>query len=355
MQIKVGYLIIALCSIFSLEAQEYKWKLGFDYFFDNTEYKKSSFTKPQTMQGVWLQPVGGISWDINHTLYGGINLLKMPGTSEVVDKAELVLYYQYETDRVIFRAGSFSSNEALHNYNDFFFSDSVRHFKPLMQGLFWQIGGEMDFFNLWMDWTGYGSPKQRESFFLGSSGKITRGRFFADYQSYLFHYANTLPATSGWGVSEHLQHMASVGVLYDLKNSLKGMLSAGFLIAKERDRKAEICYNPMGFVARANAELWGIGTENTFYKGNQRMGLFPEYGTELYWGNPFLQGATYLQSKWYVKLMESERVSARINCNFHLSEGNLFLQQTLNLSLSIDNFSKNKKKAVRYPWMKLFE
>lgn len=355
MQSKVVGLIIALCSIFSLQSQELRWKLGFDYFFDNREYKESSYTNPQTMQGVWLQPLTGIAWDKKHSLYSGLNLLKMPGTQEVLDKTQLVLYYQYETDRVLFRAGSFSSNETLQNYSDFFFSDSVRLFKPLMQGLFWQIGGEQNFFNLWMDWTGYGAPEQRESFFLGSSGKVTKGLFFADYQTYLFHYANTLPATPQWGVSEQLQLMASAGIAYESENSLKGLLSAGFLVAKERDRKADVSYSPMGFVACANAEFWGIGTENTFYKGDQRMGLYPEFGAELYWANPFLRGTSYLQSKWYVNLMETERVSARINCNIHFSEGNLFLQQTLNVSLSIDNFSKAGKKTVRYPWMKLFE
>ncbi len=355
MRSKVVFLIMVLCSILSIQAQEVRWKLGFEYFFDNLEYKKSSFTDAQTMHGIWLQPLGGITWDTAHTLYGGLNLLKIPGTEEVVDKAELVLYYQYETDHVLFRAGSFSSNEVLHNYSDFFYSDSVSNFMPLMQGLFWQIGGEQNFLNLWLDWTGYATPETRESFFLGSSGKVTKGIFFADFQSYLFHYANTLTAIPQYGVSEHMQLMASAGIAYESENRLKGLLSVGILAGKERDRKADISYTPMGFVARADAEFWGIGTKNTFYRGDKRMRLYPEYGTELYWGNPFLQGNTYLQIKWYVNVMETERVSARLNCNLHFSEGNLLFEQALNVSLSIDNFSKLGKRTARYPWMQFFQ
>ena len=85
------------------------------------------------------------------------------------------------------------------------------------------------------------------------------------------------------------------------------------------------------------------------------MRLYPEYGTELYWGNPFLRGNTYLQSKWYVNVMETERVSARLNCNLHFSEGNLLFEQALNVSLSIDNFSKLGKRTARYPWMQFFQ
>lgn len=355
MRNKIILLLAVIGSILSLQAQEYRWKMGFDYFFDNREYKKSSFDIPQTMNGIWLQPLGGISWDSAHAVYGGVNLLKIPGTDEVADNAELVLYYQYETPKVLFRAGSFSSIEALPNYSDFFYSDSVNNFMPLMQGFFWQIGRDRNFVNAWMDWTGYATPEARESFFLGLSGKASRGILFGDFQSYLFHYAGTNPGNPAYGVSEHLQLMASAGIEYALENSFNGLLSVGILAGMERDRKADISHKPVGFTARADASFWGFGTENTFYAGDPRMRLYPGYGTELYWGNPFLRGSTYLQSKWYVNLIDTELVSARVNCNLHLTEGNLLFQQTLSVSVSIDNFSRPEKQTVRYPWMKIFQ
>jgi len=48
-------------------------------------------------------------------------------------------------------------------------------------------------------------------------------------------------------------------------------VSAGVFAGFERDRKADISYKPVGFTARANAEYWGIGMENTFYAGDPRM------------------------------------------------------------------------------------
>jgi hypothetical protein len=354
MRNKLVYLFVAVCSAASLQAQEYRWKVGFDYFFDNQEYEKSSFIDPQTMNGIWLNPLAGISWDSAHTLYGGVNLLRISGMQEAVNKVDVTLYYQYETPRVLFRAGAFPRNEALPNYSDFFFKDSVNHFMPLMQGIFWQIGKERNFLNAWMDWTGYATADTRENFYVGFSGKGSAGVFFGDFQSYLFHYAGTYPGNPAYGVSEQMQLMASLGVEYVGENSFKGMASAGIFAGLERDRKADVSYSPVGFTARVNAEYWGIGMENTFYAGDPRMRFFQTYGADLYWGTQFLRGSTYLQSKGYIRLLDAGRAAVRLNGNLHFSEGRVLFQQTLSVTASFDNFSKPKKR-VQYPWMRIFQ
>lgn len=342
------------CIVTTLQAQQYRWKVGFDYFFDNQEYERSSFIDPQTMNGIRLRPLGGIAWDSLHTVVAGGDLLKIPGTKAAVDKVELTLYYQYKTPNILFQAGAFPRKEVLPNYSDFFFKDSVNNFMPLMRGLFWQIGKERQFFNMWMDWTGYATATERENFYVGFSGKMAHHLFFVDFQSYLFHYAGTHPGNPVYGVSEQLQGMTSLGVEYVSENSFKGLLSAGIFVGMERDRKAAITHKPIGFTARANAEFWGIGTENRLYAGAPRMHLFPKYGGDLYWGTQFLRGKSYLQSKWYVRLIESPRAHARLNVNLHFSEGEMMFQQTFTLSTTLDNFTHPEKKKVHYPWMKIF-
>ena len=202
-----------------MQAQQYRWKVGFDYFFDNQEYERSSFIDPQTMNGIRLRPLGGIAWDSLHTVVAGGDLLKIPGTKAAVDKVELTLYYQYKTPNILFQAGAFPRKEVLPNYSDFFFKDSVNNFMPLMRGLFWQIGKERQFFNMWMDWTGYATATERENFYVGFSGKMAHHLFFVDFQSYLFHYAGTHPGNPVYGVSEQLQGMTSLGVEYVSENS----------------------------------------------------------------------------------------------------------------------------------------
>lgn len=338
----------------ALHAQQYRWGVELDYFFDNREYEKSTFTDPQTLHGIWLNTLGGVTWDSTHTIYAGVNLLKIPGMSKAVDKVDVALYYEYKKPKTLFRAGAFPRKEVLPNYSDFFFRDSVNLFMPLMQGVFWQIGEDANFFNAWMDWTGYATANTRESFYLGFSGKASKGILFGDFQSYIFHYAGTFPGNPAYGVSEQMQGMASVGLAYEAANSFKGLLSAGIFAGVERDRKAEETYKPVGFTARANAELYGIGTENRFYTGDARMRLFSVHGSDLYWGTPFLRGSTYLQSKWYIRLLESNYVSARINCNLHFSEGEVMFQQTLSITANIGSFYKPEKKKPDYLWMRIF-
>lgn len=338
-----------------LHSQEYHWGIGVDYFFNNREYEKSSFSDSQTFHGIWLNTLGGVAWDSSNAIYGGVNLLKIPGSSEAVNETDVVLYYQYKSPKIFFRAGAFPRKEVLSNYSEFFFSDSVEYFMPLIQGAFWQIGDKDNFFNAWMDWTGYATADTRESFYLGFSGKTSKGLFFADFQSYLFHYSGTFPENADYGVSEQIQGVASFGLEYEGAKSFKGLLSAGVFAGLERDRKAEESYKPVGFTARGDMELFGIGTENRLYVGDPRMRLFPAYGTNLYWGSQFLRGSTYLQSKWYIRLLEGEHVAARFNCNMHFTEGNLLLQQTFTITANIGNYLKSEKKKVVYPWKRIFQ
>ncbi|WP_352423030.1 hypothetical protein [Proteiniphilum sp.] len=350
---KFVFVICLLCMIPALLAQEYRWRVGVDYFFDNREYKHSSLTDPQTIHGVWFNTLGGVSWDSTHTIYAGVDLLRKTGTKKTIDKTDIIIYYQYRKPKTLFQVGTFPRNEVLPNYSDFFFEDSVTYFKPLIQGVFFQLGNDRNFFNAWMDWTGYATSTNRESFFLGFSGKASKKILFADFQSYLYHYAGTLPANPDYGVSEQMQIMASAGLERKEPDSFKWLLSAGVFAGVERDRKAEETYKPVGFVARADAEFYGIGTETRFYTGDARMRLFPRYGGDLYWGTPFLRGSSYLQSKWYIRLLESNRVSARVNCNIHVSEGKVLLQQTLSVTANISNFF-NPKKKESHIWTNIF-
>lgn len=340
----------------TLQAQEYRLKVGLDFFFDNTEYSKSSFIDSETMNGVWLNPMGSVVWNDKHFINAGVNLLKIPGMNKAIDKVDVTMYYQYKTDNILFRAGSFPRGEVLNNYNNFFFKDSVNNFVPLMQGVFWQIGNYRNFFNAWFDRTGYATPTKHEHFFVGLSGKASKGLFFADFQSYMYHFSNTKPATPGEGVSENLQLQTTVGLEYEREEGFKGLIAAGTLIGYERDRRFESeLYKPVGFVARGDAEIWGVGTKNTLYAGDARMQLADTFGGNLYWGTQFLRAKSYLESEWYIRLLESEYAKVKFNCNLHFTEGNVLFQQMLTVSASIDSFSPKRGKQTVFPWMKMFK
>jgi hypothetical protein len=115
--------MLLLCSWVVLNAQEQRWRVGYDFFFDNQEYAGSTFAPAQTMKGMWLSPMCGIAWKSEHSsnaLYAGAYLLSIPGSKETIDKLQALLYYQYDSPKVLFRAGSFPRGEVLPNYPNLF-------------------------------------------------------------------------------------------------------------------------------------------------------------------------------------------------------------------------------------------
>jgi len=347
---------IAQFVIFTIAAQQYDWRADFHYFFDNTEYEGSSFAEPQTMNGIWLMPEGLVTWQDRHSLHAGVDLLKIPGTNETVDKVDLAIYYEYKSPNVQFRVGSFPRRESLQDYNNFFFKDSVNNFLPMMRGIYWRLGGDKSFFKAWMDWVSYATPTSREKFFIGFSGKISKGSAFADFQSYMFHNSVSRPADKNDpGVRENLQLQMNIGLKYPAGNNFDGKISVGALMGYERDRFRDEMYKPMGFVANVDVEYCGLGTRNEFYAGNRRMQLFDRFGGDLYWGTQFLQGKSYLKSDWYVHVIQSDWANADIDLVLHVSEGKVFFQQMMNVIVTLDQDMKHAKINNPFPWMKIFD
>jgi len=328
-------------------AQQFQWKAGLNYFFDNTEYAKSTLTKDQTMTGVHFSPEIGYSLDSVHSFYVGADLLKTAGSQNIIDFAQPIAYYRYQNRKVSFYAGAFPRTELLSNYSDLFFQDSVNYYRPTLTGLFWNVGKKNSYFNLWLDWTGHQTATNRETFFIGASAHHKKGLFFADFQSYMFHYADTRPMTPGFSVNDNLLAHLSVGVDYSNQTGLDTLLFAvGILAGAERDRALlNGLKTPVGAVVRLNAEYYGFGTQNTLYMGDPRNVFYGSYNTGLYWNNPFLRSGFYLQSKWYLDVIRSQFVNGKLCVNLHFSEGKVMYEQVFTINALLDSSIKKKEKS----------
>jgi hypothetical protein len=343
-------LLVLVCFIvfvqFGSHAQELQWKAGLNYFFDNTEYAKSTLTRDQTMTGVHFSPEIGVRWDSVHAIFAGVDVLKTAGSQQFIDKVSPIAYYRFQKKNSTFFAGAFPRSELLSNYSDLFFQDSVNYYVSTIQGLFWEVKKENSFFNLWLDWNGHQTPANRETFFIGTSAYKKTGILFADFQSYLFHFANTRPRTPEFNVCDNLLAQLSVGANYSNQSGLDTLLfSVGVLAGYERDRGlANGTHTPIGAVVRLNAEYYGFGTQNTLYAGQDRNIFYSKYNTGMYWNNPFLRSGFYVQSKWYLNFIRSANVNGRIGLNLHFSEGKIMYEQVLTLKAMLDNSQKPKHK-----------
>ena len=351
-------LLLLSASVYSSFSQELTWKLGYNYFFDNAEYSVSTYAVDQTMHGMNLMPELGLKLDDRQTVYAGVSLLKKAGSPSFTDGEDFMAYYQYKTPKVLIRAGAFPREDMLDNYSILLLKDSIRYFRPIMHGLFVNLKNENnDFFNVWLDWTGYGSEAIRESFFIGASGLKKKNLFFAEMQSYLYHYANTTPTTESLHVSEQFQMNLSLGMSHSNQTGLDTlMFSVGGLIGLERDRGDSKSFTkPIGLTMRFNAEYNGLGTDNIVYLGDKRMSYYNNHGDNLYWGTPFLRGNSYVQSKWYAQLIRSPRANAQVGVNLQISEKQLMFQQTVTLSININKHGKHLTQSESvFPLMRFF-
>lgn len=356
---KILLLLFLIIISFSCYSQDFAWKIGYNYFFDNAEYSSSAYAQSQTMHGMNLTPEIGFKLNESQSLFTGVNLLKIMGSPSFTNGENFLAYYQYKTPNILFKAGAFPKEDMLDNYSTFFFKDSTRYFKPVMNGLFVKVSNDNnDFFNVWLDWTGYGSKSNRESFFIGASGLKKKSIFFGEMQSYLFHRANTTPSTESLHVNEQFQMQLSLGASHSNQSGLDTLLfSVGTLVGLERDRGAsKDFYKPMGLTMRFNAEYNGLGTDNIAYFGDKRMNYYDNHGDNLYWGTPFLRGKSYIDSKWYIQLIRSSRTKANIGLHMHLTDKKILFQQTITLSVNINSNKKPEQHSQNiYPLMKLFE
>ncbi len=357
-RLKTFSLLILMTSAITCYSQELTWKLGYNYFFDNAEYALSSYNVDQTLHGMNLMPEIGLKLDDRQTVFTGVNLLKIAGNPTFTNGEDFLVYYQYKSPSVKFRAGAFPREGMLDNYSTLFFKDSIRYFRPVMHGIYLKVNNKKeDFFNIWLDWTGHGSENIRESFFIGASGLKKRGLLFGEMQSYLFHYANTTPSTESYSVSEQFQMQFSLGTSYSNEAGLDTLLfSVGALLGLERDRSVSKDFDKLiGLTMHFNAEYNGLGTYNQAYFGNNRMTFYDNHGSNLYWGTPFLRGNSYIESKWYARLIQSDIANIKVGLNMHLTEKQVLYQQTITLSVNINKNQRTKQHSENmFPLMKFF-
>lgn len=354
----LNILIFILLFPVLLFSQELKYNTELHFFFDNTEFSRSNLAIDQTMAGVSLTQELGWKFDGKHHIMGGVNAMKSLGGSEFVNSVNFLAYYQLKDENTLFKAGVFPRYDLLNDYSNFFFQDSIGFYNRTMEGLYVLKGDNKQFVKLWLDWTGLQSSDTRESFFIGASGYKEFGEYvFADFQSYMFHFATTRPNLSFQTVSDNLLGQLSVGAKYSNPkiglNNLK--FSLGILSGFERDRIDMDSYEtPTGGVARLDVDFKGFGTENLFYFGQERMVLYNKYGNQLYRGNPFLQAKSYIQNKLYWNFLDNEYVKGQISSRTHFSERKVFFEQMLTVSAQINN--DHPKKSPREPtfWERIF-
>lgn len=351
--LKTGYGLFLLacwllcCTSSRLQAQSFEWKANAFSFFDNGEYRLIDDNYSQSMLGFRLSPEVGISYK-NFSLFTGANLQTNFGAPEFINHASFIGYFQYKTEHHDFRFGAFPREKLLDNYTNFYIRDSFLYFRPNMAGIFYELSGENNFINVWLDWTGCQSKTLRETFFAGLSGEQRFNWFFISLLGYYYHYAGTEPISGDGCVHDNGQGQVTLGVDFSerVPNLHKLRFQAGYTLGYEckRDHQTPISM-PMGLVLDLHAEYWRIGTRTLYRYGDPLYTVPTDNFSFTYWGNPFLGARSYLQSQWYVTLFRNSFVEAKAAFVFHLQGNHFGTQQMVQLSVNLNGSVYSKREA----------
>ena len=325
--------------VLHLFSQNTDWKVDYNYFFDNIEFAGSSYALPQTMSGMHVIPSLDIQLNNTQSIVTGVDVLMLSGSQKAIQSFIPVAFYQLKTDQQKLMIGSFPRSASISNYNDFMFRDSINYFRPNLQGIYWNLGNTDKFFNVWLDWTGSQSATQRETFFIGASGRADfLTNFFIDFQSYLFHFAKTRPSLPDQYLCDNAQAIFNAGYSSNkFIGNNKLLLSVGFFSGFERERNIpDQTYIPIGFVAHLNLESNFFGIDSKYFAGRNKLKLYERYGSQLYWSNPLLQSNSYLENKLYIRFLNNKYVQGKFEYRLHFCEGTMYHEQVLTLNASVD-------------------
>jgi hypothetical protein len=335
-----------------LSAQEIIYNAGVHSFFDNTEFSGSSVQIPQTMAGIHLAPEVGLSWQKKHHILAGIDILHELGSNKAIDRHNLILYYEYAGKPFRFYTGAFPRQWVLDKYPRMFFQDSINNYRPLMNGIFWEFKVKENYANVWLDWVNQQTDEQRETFFMGWSGRYNRKPFYIQHFGYMLHLAKTKSRKNPEPLHDNGLSLTSLGLDLASGTSFEKLeINAGWSVGVERNREIGLWNTPQGILSELKVEYKGLELFNTYYKGKSQQVFRNEYGNQLYWGDPVYRSKEYDRIDLCIHFIKNTIVNLTFQYSLHLTERQMFHEQSFYAVFDLDNFKdKKNKKKYRYLW-----
>lgn len=322
-----------------LTAQTLEWKAGMYHFFDNTEFLGSSYINDQTMAGIRISPEIGLGMKGNHHFRVGFDALKSYGSPNLVDSCSPTAYYLYDNGHFKFMMGSFAREGQLNDFSRAFFQDSIRYYRPNMNGFLLAYGDDKLQAKLFLDWTGKQSQTVHEAFFVGGSVNYHTSIFVAETQALMFHHAASLQER---GVRDNILLHPALGLNLDGQTWLDSLrLSVGALVGIERNRlMTDIFTSRSGILVELDAFYQGFGLTSSTYLGQGIQIDYASMGSELYWGDPLYRGNYYSRIDLSYDFIRLPYLTGKVNFANHFSEGHFYVEQSLIVSASLGSYTK---------------
>ncbi|MBK0380511.1 hypothetical protein [Mucilaginibacter segetis] len=281
------FIILAIFTSAAAMAQDVDVHFNGSVFFDNREYKEF-INRSHTYSGTRLALDVGLNLDsLNHFIVG-VNALHEFGGNPFFKRVNPVAYYSFTGKQWLFNAGEFPREGLLTNYPRALLNDTLRYFRPNIEGLLTTFHNQHVSETVWIDWVSRQTNVDREQFLFGFSGKyqpVLNGPFYLAHYFFLLHDAGpAIPVPD-----DHIQDNGAAQVKLGLNFSHKTFLDslnfeAGGMLSLERVRGVDGFQKPKGFVANAYLSYKRFALFDEFYKGD---------GHHITFGDAYYEKKTY--------------------------------------------------------------
>jgi len=351
--LKKNTLIVFLscCNIYLSYSQQFIWSGEVRSFFDNVEFGHSKLQIPQTMAGVHLSPEIGFKWDEKHIIKAGFDVMHEFGSDKTIDYHDPLIYYELDNKPWRFFMGAFPRNRVLNRYPRMFFSDSIVNYRPVLNGLFWELYSDKNYANVWLDWTSRQTHTRHEAFFMGWSGKYNFDIFYFQHFGYMYHFAGMIDPEIDEGLHDNGLLLTSAGVDFASKAGFDLLeTNVGWSLGLERDRSIHTWHRLQGLLVETKIEYKGLGVFNAFHKSDGQQFFYTDHTNELYWGAPVYRASQYDRADFYINFIKTNVVSVKMTYSLHFTENTMYHEQMLTAVFDIDNYRKTKPVKSEYLW-----
>ena len=334
-------ILFFMIAIPPLAAQEVEWSIDAGTLISNREGGEDSYAPDQTFLFTRLAPEVGISMmEGQHVFKGGV-VWYQPMIDDLSGHKVLpTLYYRYRDDigwRVT--VGLMPRSLMAKRAPRYMWSDSLNYCQPNIRGIMAQLEKPAGYAELAVDWRQMQTERQREAFtiMLNTDWRIA-GPLRLEGHAQYSHLAMSLHHDESQHVNDDLLINPMLALDFSHQTVLDSLrLSAGALIAMQRDRGTDLWEKPAGFIATATARWRWLELDETFYAGQRLMPLYAKFGSQLILGDPYFNNKTYSRTDLVFHIVSNRFVDFTGSLTLHATSKTTGFWQQVACRFYIDN------------------
>lgn len=300
------------------------WAFNNVFIADNHEYF-DTYPQPQTIFGIRTTGYGTLEWDSTGQIGLGAQYFHEFGSGFNGELLQPMIFFEWQTGPIEWRGGSMP-RKSTREYPRALIRDSIKYFRPYVQGLTarWQSDWGQQLF--WIDWTSRQTQTRREIFVFGLAGKFNHRNWLLDYEALMHHRAGPGQPLPNDALRDNGGARIMLGKKFDDALILDSMeIKSGLLTSFDRMRNVYDWRIQEGWISELSGYYRNFGTHHTIYYGD---------GHDLRWGDPFYRGQYYSRHEFFYQYQKGP-VSARFTWSFHRAGQDFHNEQTLFITIDL--------------------